>query len=89
MICENCGSNLPTKGMICPHCGYMLNKKQVDMQKSINEENRKKGTTIEYASDKYGIKKDYNLKKDNSYLKIYIAIIAFLIALTLILVIVR
>ncbi len=57
MLCDRCGKALPSVGVVCPHCGAMMNKSQLEMQKKMRDE-YKKHNRPEYLSDKFGVEKN-------------------------------
>lgn len=65
MICDKCGTALPTKAMACPHCHVLLTPAQREIQKQILEEN-KKYSKPEYKSEKYGVKRDMLFRDDDN-----------------------
>ncbi len=79
MFCNKCGGALPSKGIVCPHCGTLMSKDQVEINKSLEEENRKKGFKPEYLSDKFGVKKNIEFRKVSS--GNYVAIVIVLLML--------
>lgn len=86
MICRKCGSVLPSHGYICPSCGLMMDKEQIEMQKQNNKGEFKK----EYNSDKYGVKKDIKYNDERkTYGAAVVIIIVFLIVLSVILYLIK
>ena len=87
MVCQKCGKSLPSEGVICPFCGVMINKDQLDKRKKFAE----KRFQAKLLSDKYGIDKTsiYTKKepvKENKILGaiIILGILLFLIILVII-----
>ena len=83
MFCERCSAALPSHGYICKKCGAMMTKSQMEIQKSINKENRK-NQRPSYMSDQYGIKKDFKLNNDNNYDYYKVIFIIFIILIVFI-----
>ncbi len=86
MVCDKCGSALPSEGYICKECGAMMNKSQIDS----NKKNKNKEYKKTYLSDHFGVKKNIEYrKKDKSYIYAYVIIFVFLMALAVILYLLR
>ncbi len=82
MICNRCGGTLPLNGAVCPHCGVVLSKEQIEFIKENKNNNMKK----EYLSDHFGVKKDIDFRsKDKSYIYAYIFIFIVLVIVSVIL----
>lgn len=58
MICNRCGSALPSDGVVCKQCGAMMNKEQIEEQKKWNEINKQHNQTVKLMSSKYNVNKD-------------------------------
>ena len=58
MICNRCGSALPSDGVICKECGAMMTKEQIEEQKKWNELNKETNRKINLMSSKYNVNKD-------------------------------
>ncbi len=80
MICEKCGSAIPTNSFVCPNCNAIMSKSQIEKQKQFREERRKKITSPEYMSEKYGSKREFILNNDKDYSYIYVVgVIVFIL----------
>lgn len=83
-VCKNCGKPLPNSGVVCTFCGVAMERKQLDYQSKMKNNNDKR---IMLLSEKYGHenKIDYREKKENKLLglAIIVIILVFLIVLTI------
>lgn len=74
MHCKRCGKAIGTDRGICPFCGAMLTKEQMDVYKQDKKENMLKP---EMLTEKFGEKPQvYQKRNDNSN---YLWLIAFLV----------
>ncbi len=82
MFCKKCGATLGSKSYICPSCGTLMSKDQIEMLKEINKNNDIKQPV--YLSSLFGVKRDIKYREDNSYNNTVLFIIGFIFILLLI-----
>lgn len=84
MFCEKCNSALPSDGYVCLHCGALMTKSQIEMQKKLREEKRKFASP-NYMSAKFGSKREFEYNNSSNN---YIIVVCSLIILMVIFVII-
>ena len=77
MVCQKCGSALPSEGFICKRCGTLMSEEQIKEQKQYLKENNNQ-YKAKLISEAYG-----NQARENSNNKI-IGLIIILIALIIV-----
>lgn len=65
MVCRKCGSALSNDQIICPFCGVMKSKEQLDSSSKIQRDNSK-DLKVNLLSEKYGMEAIRYEKKVNS-----------------------
>lgn len=80
MKCKRCGKALGTDRGICPFCGAMLSKEQMDIYKHDKKENMLKP---ELLTEKYGEKPVYYEKQKDSDSFLYVILGVLLLFLIL------
>ena len=81
MHCKRCGKAIGTDRGICPFCGAMLSKDQMEIYKQDKKENMYKP---EMLTEKYGEKPQVYEKRPNDTKYVWIIIGLFVILLVLI-----
>ncbi len=81
MVCQKCGSALPSEGFICKRCGTLMSEEQIKEQKQYLKENNNQ-YKAKLISEAYGNQKIYQAR-ENSNNKI-IGLIIILIALIIV-----
>lgn len=81
MFCDRCGHALPSHGFICPNCGAMMNKNQIQKQQENRREENNNKRIINLLSDKYNVKKDidYKPRKENKIIGILIILVVVIV----------
>lgn len=85
MFCERCGASLPSHGFVCLKCHTMMSKSQIELQKKVNNENRKTAKPV-FNSSLYGADRNFVVNKNpnGNYLAVVCAIVLFLITFVII-----
>ena len=82
MFCERCGSALTASKVVCPSCGALLSKSQIEILKEIKKDNKIKSRP-QYLSEMFGVKRDIIFrdknKSNSSYIIIFILFLLFFI----------
>ena len=65
MYCQNCGKSLGTNRINCPHCGAMISKEQIDLQKGYQQDQKEK-LRAQLISEKYGQTMNYEENNRNN-----------------------
>jgi len=78
MHCKRCGKSLGTDRGICPFCGAMLDKEQMNTYKEMKKEMMLKP---ELLTEKYGEKPVYYEKNDEYPSKLFFLLIGLCIVL--------
>ena len=84
-VCKNCGSPLPSEGIVCKFCGVAMDKEQYDEQVKTYDRNKER---LKLLSEKYGTHQDieYSEVKENKLggLLIIVGVLLFLAILVII-----
>lgn len=83
MNCKRCGKALGTDRGICPFCGSLLSKEQMDSYKRYQQAHQFEAKMV---TEKYGMKPVYYEKANNNENKVigFIVVLAILIVLAFI-----